>query len=88
VSGRCGDESGELCPSCGDRRSWDGCGRELAPNLRDRLVAMVRRMEWAGDEPDFVGGGACCPVCEAPRGARSHAPNCELAALLEEVNRG
>ncbi len=34
---RCGDESGELCQSCGDRRSWDGCGKVIKPNEADLL---------------------------------------------------
>lgn len=26
---RCGDKDGDLCHSCGERRSWDGCGTLL-----------------------------------------------------------
>lgn len=27
--GFCGDYNGDLCDSCGDRRTWDGCGAPL-----------------------------------------------------------
>ncbi len=56
------------------------------PKLVDRLVAMVRRLEWCGLED-----GPTCPVCRALCGLHRegpHYPGCELAALLEEVGRG
>lgn len=53
---------------------------------RDAALAMLRRVEWASVA--FVDSGvpwSCCPVC-GELGVKTqggHAPDCELAALLE-----
>ena len=57
------------------------------PSLHDRLVAMVRRLEWASEVAGDGEALGSCPVCGGVE-FRGHKPGCELAALLEEVGRG
>ena len=49
----------------------------------DRMVTMLRSLEWAGHDEDGV---ASCPECNWNKG--SHDPKgCALDALLEEISR-
>lgn len=63
------------------------CGRDEAAAelvaLRASLaeaVAMLKRLEWADDEH-------VCPVCASDNWYEKHTPGCELAALIERLEK-
>jgi len=58
-----------------------------AINKHERLVAMLRKLEWCAEHDESEQFLEACPICgQAPKW---HASGCELAALLkeEEENR-
>ena len=57
-------------PIPGDRRNEPFSG----------LLAMVRRLEWAGVS---AGGDATCPVCGSPEPAGDHLETCDLKSALD-----
>jgi hypothetical protein len=68
--------------------SGESCMADVPPEESARLIAMLRRLEWADDDGFLV-----CQICgstaydddagkDIPVDERTHNPNCELAALL------
>ena len=55
--------------------------------LMDRLVAMLKRLEWLSDywTPTQWPENRFCPICEASQ-AGGHEEGCELAALLAALD--
>lgn len=57
---------------------------------RDKLAAMLRRLEWAGRDPEQWAIHEC-PVCgganpeHAPGWGSGHKESCDLAALLRDL---
>lgn len=60
----------------------EGMGRNvLSEGLRDRLVRLLRGLEQAADGVAVLQ----CPTCGGHE--TTHAPDCELAACLRELER-
>ena len=55
--------------------------------LMDRLVAMLKRLEWLPDiwPPKGWEENKFCPICDASQ-MNGHRDDCELAALLAELD--
>ena len=62
-------------------------GDDDCRELMDRLVAMLKRLEWLSDywTPTQWLENRFCPICEASQ-AGGHEEGCELAALLAELD--
>jgi hypothetical protein len=72
------------CRDCGEsgHSSCDRPPEAVIAGLRierDRMVTMLRSLEWAGGDD----GRPCCPVCKCADGHY----DCTLNALLEEMGR-
>lgn len=60
----------------------------MTKDLRARVLALLERIEWGAntwqgaraDEP-------ACPECFAYKDDGAHAPDCALAAMIEELKR-
>lgn len=69
----------------------------MTTNLLRKSYAMLRKLEWCSLEIDQDRQGdtlngvpmryqiPCCPVCLEPMKKDDHAPDCELDALLKEL---
>jgi hypothetical protein len=60
----------------------EGCDYTIiALNFHERLVAMVKEMEWSGNYE----GEKVCPECYQSHSKKNHAVGCALAALLLDL---
>lgn len=51
---------------------------------RDAALALLREVEWGAVDVYAGEADPCCPVCRRWESLTDHAPDCKLAALLED----
>ena len=56
----------------------------MTAELRERVLRLLRELEWKGRDPDGA-SGQCILDCGEYREVRKHVADCELAAVIREL---
>ena len=56
----------------------------MTAELRERVLRLLREIEWQGRDPDGA-SGECILDCREYREVHQHAADCELAAVMKAL---